>query len=48
MVPEINLVPQTMERFGKYLKLQPIEYHSNLTAVQKYKVWETCKAPKSS
>ena len=44
MVPEINLVPQTMERFGKYLKLQPIEYHSNLTAVQKYKVWETCRS----
>ena len=40
MVPEINLIPQTMERFRRYLDIEPIQYHSNLTATQKYKVWE--------
>ena len=42
MVPEINLIPQTIERFRRYLDIEPVEYHSNLTAAQKYKVWEAC------
>ena len=42
MVPEINLIPQTIERFRRYLDIEPIQYHSNLTATQKYKVWEAC------
>ena len=46
MVPEINLVPQTIERFRRYLDIEPIQYHSNLTATQKYKVWEACSREK--
>ena len=42
MVPEINLIPQTLERFKKYSKIIPLEYHSNLTPTQKYKVWKAC------
>ncbi len=43
MVPEINLTPQTVARFEKYLNILPLEYHSNLTPSQKYKVWQACK-----
>ena len=43
MVPEINLTPQTISRFQKYLGIDPIEYHSNLTPLQKFKVWRACK-----
>jgi primosomal protein N' (replication factor Y) len=43
MVPEINLTPQTVNRFKKYLDLVPLEYHSNLTPLQKFKVWRACK-----
>ena len=43
MVPEINLTPQTISRFKKYLDVDPIEYHSNLTPLQKFKVWRACK-----
>ena len=42
MVPEINLIPQTLERFKKYLKIIPLQYHSNLTPTQKHKVWKAC------
>ena len=42
MVPEINLIPQTIERFKKYINIQPLQYHSNLTPIQKYKVWKAC------
>tara|TARA_Y100000768_G_scaffold330531_1_gene269291 strand:- start:2929 stop:4893 length:1965 start_codon:yes stop_codon:yes gene_type:complete len=43
MVPEINLTPQTVTRFQKYLTTNPVEYHSNLTPAQKFRVWKTCK-----
>ena len=43
MVPEINLTPQTVSRFNKYLDIEPLEYHSNLTQLQKFKVWQACK-----
>ena len=43
MVPEINLTPQTVSRFKKYLNIEPLEYHSNLTPLQKFKVWKACK-----
>ena len=46
MVPEINLIPQTIERFQKYLKVIPLQYHSNLTPTQKYKVWKACSTEK--
>ena len=46
MVPEINLVPQTIERFRRYLDIEPVQYHSNLTASEKYKVWEACSREK--
>ena len=42
MIPEINLIPQTLERFKKYLKIIPLQYHSNLTPTQKHKVWKAC------
>ena len=44
MVPEINLIPQTFDRFRKYLGFEPMQYHSNLTAVQKYRVWKECSS----
>ncbi len=43
MVPEINLTPQTVSRFNKYLDIEPLEYHSNLTQLQKFKVWQACR-----
>ena len=43
MVPEINLTPQTVKRFQKYLSINPQEYHSNLTPSQKFKVWKACR-----
>ncbi len=46
MVPEINLTPQTILRFDKYLDIEPIEYHSNMTPAQKYRVWKACTEEK--
>ena len=46
MVPEINLTPQTVARFQKYLTINPQEYHSNLTPSQKFKVWKACRENK--
>ena len=46
MVPEINLTPQTVKRFQKYLSINPQEYHSNLTPSQKFKVWKACRENK--
>lgn len=43
LVPEINLTPQTIDRFKKYLPIEPITYHSRLTPTQKFRVWEACK-----
>ncbi len=43
MVPEINLTPQTLARFQKYLSVSPQEYHSNLTPLQKFKIWKACR-----
>tara|TARA_Y100000768_G_C23986683_1_gene689298 strand:- start:1509 stop:3473 length:1965 start_codon:yes stop_codon:yes gene_type:complete len=46
MVPEINLTPQTVTRFQKYLNINPQEYHSNLTPSQKFRVWRACRENK--
>lgn len=43
LVPEINLTPQTVSRFEKYLTMKPLEYHSHLTSLQKYKVSRACR-----
>jgi primosomal protein N' (replication factor Y) len=43
LVPEINLTPQTVSRFQKYLTIKPLEYHSHLTSLQKYKVSQACR-----
>jgi len=43
LVPEINLTPQTVSRFQKYLTIKPLEYHSHLTSSQKYKVSQACR-----
>jgi primosomal protein N' (replication factor Y) len=42
LVPEINLTPQTVARFQKYLTIKPLEYHSNLTPIQKFRVNKAC------
>ena len=39
VVPEINLTPQTLNRFKKYLKYNVDSYHSSLTENEKLKVW---------
>ena len=43
LVPEINLTPQTVSRFQKYLTIKPLEYHSHLTSSQKYRVSQACR-----
>ena len=43
LVPEINLTPQTVSRFEKYLSIKPLEYHSHLTPFQKYRVSQACR-----
>ena len=43
LVPEINLTPQTVDRFKRYLDIEPLSYHSGLTPAQKYHVWHACK-----
>ena len=39
IVPEINLTPQTLERFKKYLKSNVKSYHSSLSELEKLDVW---------
>jgi primosomal protein N' (replication factor Y) len=43
LVPEINLTPQTVARFQKYMTTKPIEYHSHLTPTQKFRVCQACR-----
>ena len=43
IVPEINLTPQTLIRFKKYLSCNISEYHSAITDKNKYEIWTKCK-----
>ena len=42
LVPEINLTPQTVSRFEKYLNCHIKPYHSSLTDKNKFLVWDAC------
>ena len=46
LVPEINLTPQTLRRFEKYLNCNITEYHSAITDSRKYDIWTKCKEGK--
>ncbi|MEC9205805.1 MAG: primosomal protein N' [Pseudomonadota bacterium] len=39
MVPEINLTPQTLERFQRYLGFNVKSYHSSLTESERLNTW---------
>ena len=43
VVPEINLTPQTLERFKKYLNFNVGTYHSSLSENEKLNVWLNAK-----
>ena len=43
IVPEINLTPQILKRFRKYLDYNISEYHSSITENKKYEIWRDCK-----
>ena len=43
IVPEINLTPQTVKRFRKYINYNISEYHSSITERMKYKIWSDCR-----
>ena len=47
IVPEINLTPQTVSRFEKYLDCEVDYYHSSLTENKKIKSWMNCKSGKT-
>ena len=40
IVPEINLTPQTIDRFQEYIKSTIYSYHSSLTDKEKMTVWK--------
>ncbi len=42
LVPEINLTPQTVSRFEKYLNCDVACYHSSLTDKNKFITWDAC------
>jgi len=43
IVPEINLTPQTVTRFKKYLDCNIFSYHSSITEKEKIKIWNYSK-----
>ena len=43
IVPEINLTPQTVARFKKYLNCNIFSYHSSITEREKVKIWNYSK-----
>ena len=43
IVPEINLTPQTVARFKKYLDCNIFSYHSSITEKEKIRVWNYSK-----
>jgi primosomal protein N' (replication factor Y) len=43
LLPEINLTPQFVQTFSKYLNVPILTYHSELAASQKYQIWLTAR-----
>ncbi len=43
LLPEINLTPQFISTFEKYLDVPILSYHSELSDSQKYQIWMTAR-----
>lgn len=41
LLPEINLTPQFIETFSKFLNCKILSYHSAITNSEKYQIWKT-------
>ncbi|WPU65358.1 replication restart helicase PriA [Peredibacter starrii] len=46
LLPEINLTPQFIHTFAKYLDAPIFSYHSELSDSQKYQIWKEARAMK--
>ncbi|WP_408098300.1 primosomal protein N' [Peredibacter sp. HCB2-198] len=46
LLPEINLTPQFVHTFAKYLDAPIFSYHSELSDSQKYQIWKEARAMK--
>lgn len=44
LLPEINLTPQFVSTFAKYLNCQVFSYHSELSDSQKYQIWMNARS----
>jgi primosomal protein N' (replication factor Y) len=44
LLPEINLTPQFISTFAKYLDAQIFAYHSELMDSQKYQIWQAARS----
>lgn len=44
LLPEINLTPQFVETFAKYVDAPIFSYHSELSDSQKYQIWMTARS----
>ncbi len=47
LLPEINLTPQFISTFAKYLDAPILSYHSELANSQKYQIWQMARSMKS-
>jgi primosomal protein N' (replication factor Y) len=43
LLPEINLTPQFISTFARYLNAPILSYHSELAASQKYQIWQSAR-----
>ncbi len=46
LLPEINLTPQFISTFARYLKAPILSYHSELADSQKYQIWQMARTLK--
>jgi primosomal protein N' (replication factor Y) len=46
LLPEINLTPQFIATFAKYLNVPVLSYHSELADSQKYQIWQMARTLK--
>lgn len=46
LLPEINLTPQFIDTFAKYVKAPILSYHSELADSQKYQIWQMARSMK--
>ncbi|MGE3608813.1 MAG: primosomal protein N' [Bacteriovoracaceae bacterium] len=44
LLPEINLTPQFISTFSKYIKAPILSYHSELADSQKYQIWQMARS----